>query len=100
MRDSKNFSVYSKKSMLNFWIEILTSFLIFYDVFNLFIIHKNKDKMFKTLFCWINSKFPQLECNSYQALYLVLCSDESILNRLILEYSLVEISLKSLQDLV
>lgn len=56
--------------------------------------------MFKALFALTHCKILQLECNSYQALYLVQCCDETIETSLIKDFDLVRVCVESVSIVI
>ncbi|EAR81880.3 hypothetical protein TTHERM_01444890 (macronuclear) [Tetrahymena thermophila SB210] len=73
-------------------ISVISYFPINVDLFS--------EKLFKSLFTWVDSNMIQLQCNSFQAIYLVSCSDESIMQKLIVQYDLLNISLNALKNTI
>ncbi|KAL4426724.1 hypothetical protein ABPG74_006096 [Tetrahymena malaccensis] len=73
-------------------ISVISYFPINVEIFS--------DNLFKSLFSWVDSNMIQLQCNSFQAIYLVSCSDESIMQKLFEQYDLLDISINTLKNTV
>ncbi|KAL4493020.1 hypothetical protein ABPG72_020799 [Tetrahymena utriculariae] len=73
-------------------ISVISYFPIKVEIFS--------DKLLKSLFTWIDSNMIQLQCNSFQAIYLISCSDESIMQKLFVQYDLLNISINALKSTV